>query len=118
MTETNELLNGNIVLDKFGDSTILTGIDAEKQIIRNALLIFFGTWFDDPLIGVKWLQILTKSFNINTIKAEIERNLLLIFFVTEVVTINLGNVGADRNANLTFVVRTTTGNTITFEENL
>jgi hypothetical protein len=110
-----ELTNKQIILDKYGNADTLSGIEEEKQLLRNTLLIFKGTWFDDTTIGVDWTTILDKGFSANGIKSEIARNIVSLPFVKKLVSINLGTV-SNGAVELSFVVTTTSGDTITFSE--
>lgn len=113
-----ELTNGNITLDRFGNADILEDTEAEKQILRNSMLIFKGSWFDDLTRGPDWLTILGKNYSISQIKSEIRRVLNALPIVDTVYNVNLGTPDSDRSVTLTFVVKTTSGNTVTFSEAL
>ncbi len=112
-----ELTDGKITLDQLGNADMVEGIDAEKQILRNAMLIYKGGWFANLNEGVDWLGILDKQYSINTIKAEIRRVLTGLAIVTKIINLSLGD-SINRQATLTFVVNTVSGNTITFSEEL
>ena len=105
-----ELTDGKITLDTFGNADTLEGVDEDKQILRNALLIFFGSWFDDSTVGPDWLNILEKGFTFNQIKSDISRVLNALDIVQSIVSISLGNVNSNREVELTFVVTTSNGN--------
>lgn len=111
-----ELTDGKISLDRFGNADILEGIEAEKQILRNALLIFKGSWFDDLTRGPDWLTILGKRYTINQIKSEIKRVLNALSIVDTIFNVNLGDPNPNREVVLNFVVKTISGNTVTFSE--
>jgi len=111
-----DLSDTTIRLDQFGSADYLSGIEAEKQILRNALLIYLGGWFDDLTAGVDWLGILGKGFTTNQIKSEISRVLNSLDIVEDVLIISLGIVNQNRDVEIGFSVRTTSGNQVDFAE--
>lgn len=104
-----EIIDKDLEIDKFGNADYLTGVEAEKQRMKNFLQIFLGTWFDDLTAGVDWFTITAKGFTVAEVKAEITRALLELDFITKVVSINLGELSATREIVLNFVVKTTSG---------
>lgn len=109
-----DLTAKDVTLTPDGDADWISGLEEQKQIIRNFLLIFLGTWFDDTTAGVDWLTILAKGYSENGVKAEIRRALLELDFIREVLSVNIGD-NENRIAVLTFTVLTTDG-TINFSE--
>lgn len=110
--------SGKIIIDQLGNAAMIEGLEAEEQIYRNAMLIFLGGWFADLAVGVDWTNILDKQFTIDMIKGDITRVLLAIPITQQILIISLSDVNPNREATLTFVVETATGNTVKFSEAL
>ncbi len=112
-----QLIDGRIILDKYGNASTVDGLEADRQIIKNGLLIILGSWFDDVTAGVNWPAIVGKQYGVSAFKAEVRRALLALPIVQQVITLNLGTPDKDRGVVLTFVCRTTNG-IVTFNEEL
>jgi len=115
MSKVLDLTDKKIHLDKSGNADYLEGLEAEEQMIRNTLVTFKNTWFDDLNAGVDWPTILEKGYTLNEFKSEIRRALNRLTFITDIVNINLQN-NENREATLSIVVLTETGNTLLLSE--
>lgn len=72
VTEVKQTAGGKT----YNDWSIIDGIDALTQRIRNRLKLFSGEWFLDKSEGVDWFGLLEKPFSLRRLNSEIKKAIL------------------------------------------
>jgi len=105
---TPKMLNGDIALDQSGKATRLTGADAAKQIVMNALSMWKGTWYRDLNQGIDWWSVAQKGNSTDTILQIITSGIVKNPYIQKVVDISISFLNntdiTQRKATLNYTV--------------
>jgi len=105
---TPKIENGDLVLDQSGHTTNLTGKDAAKQIVMNALAMWKGTWFLKPNDGIDWMEVTKKGKTINEILQIITSGLVKNPYIQKVIDTSISFKDdtdiRNRKATLNYIV--------------
>jgi len=93
--------NGDTVLDAYARPTWLYGKDAVDQIVKVAVSMVLGNWKWDTSRGVDRLGIMQRNYNRQEVISILQRAILKIPYITNVIDISL-DVNNDRVAAINY----------------
>ena len=109
--KTLQILEGDMVIDS-GVPVMLTGNDAVRQRLMNALRLDKGSWYFNPDSGIPWFEIYNKkSVSERLIRSNVEKILMADSEVTNVVSLRVTFNRELRKIEISFEVGTTYGTT-------
>ncbi len=108
--------NGDLEIGDDGDLIIIDGIDAIAQHLRIRFNFFFGEWFLNRLLGVRWFEeVLIKAPDLNVVQSLLRDVILTTPGVLEITRFVIDFDGVTRRLSLDFDANTTEG-PLTFTE--
>lgn len=109
--KTLQILEGDLVIDS-GAPVLLTGNEAVRQRLMNALRLDKGSWYFNPDRGIPWFEIYNKkSVSERLIRSNVERILKADAEVTNIVSLDVTFNRSLRKIEISFEVETKYGTT-------